>query len=589
MEKVMPANASELLIDTLVRCGVDRIFGLPGDGINGVMEAIRHRQDEVRFIQVRHEEAAAFMATAHAKITGKLGCCLATSGPGSVHLLNGLYDAKCDGAPVLALTGMPYHDLVDTFTQQDVDATRLFADVAVYSARVMSAAHVENVTTLACRAAYAKHGVAHLAIPTDVQEETLEDAQPSMRNAQHHTSLASSGVLQLPTPADVERAAALLNDSKRVAILAGQGAAGAREELLRTAELLGAPIIKALLGKAVVPDSHPYTTGGIGLLGTRPSQEAMEECDALLIVGSTFPYIEYYPKPGQARVVQIDRDASRIGLRAPAEIGLVGDARAVLEMLNARLKPHTDRSFIELAQRRMREWRTLLHESSSTAQDPLKPGRAARELGERLQPDAIVAWDSGHNTGLCARYIEAQEQQIFFGSGLMASMGCGVPYAIAAALAFPDRQVIAFVGDGGLSMSLGELATIVRYRLPIKVFVIKNNALGQIKWEQMMFLGNPEYECDLQPIDFAKVAEGMGLAAYAVTKADACGEVFDRALAHRGPALIEVPIDPNEPLLPPKRIEKYAANLQKVLSEGTAGAGEIQRALAAEPARTMLQ
>jgi pyruvate dehydrogenase (quinone) len=585
----MAENASDLLIETLIQCGVDRIFGLPGDGINGVMEAIRHRQGEIQFIQTRHEEAAAFMATAHAKITGKLGCCLATSGPGSVHLLNGLYDAKCDGAAVLALTGMPYHDLLDTYTQQDVDTNRLFADVAVYSARVMSAAHVENVTTLACRSAFAKHGVAHLAIPTDVQEETLDEASRSTRNAQHHTSLASSGVLQLPGLDELDRAAALLNGAKRVAILAGQGASGAREELLRTADLLGAPIVKALLGKAVVPDSHPFTTGGIGLLGTRPSQEAMEECDALLIVGSTFPYIEYYPKPGQARVVQIDRDAARIGLRAPAEVGLVGDARAVLELLNAKLKPHSDRSFIERAQQRMQEWRKLLHDSSSSLQNPLKPGRAARELGDRLRPDAIVAWDSGHNTGLCARYIEAQDEQIFFGSGLMASMGCGIPYAIAAALAFPQRQVVAFVGDGGLSMSLGELATIARYRLPIKVVVIKNNTLGQIKWEQMMFLGNREYECDLQPIDFVKVAEGMGLKAFAVTDAARCGEIFDQALAHSGPALVEVPIDPNEPLLPPKRIEKYAVNLQKALDEGTPGARDIQKALAAEPARTMLQ
>jgi thiamine pyrophosphate-dependent acetolactate synthase large subunit-like protein len=583
------SNAAELLLDTLVKCGVDTIYGLPGDGINGIMEALRTRQDKLRFIQVRHEESAAFMATAHAKLTGGLGCCLATSGPGGVHLLNGLYDAKCDGAAVVAITGLPYHDLIDTMTQQDVDQSRLFADVAVYSTRIMSAAHVENVVTLACRTALSRHGVAHLSVPTDVQEEELEDAEASSRNLAHHTSFLVAEGLQLPALDQVDRAVELLNSATKVAILAGRGALDAREELLRTADLLGAPIIKALLGKAVVPDTHPFTTGGIGLLGTRPSQAAMEECDALLIVGSTFPYIEYYPKPGQARVVQIDRDPARIGLRAPAEVGLVGDARAVLELLNAKLKQKSSREFLERSQERMQEWRKVLRDSAMLDQQPMKPGRAAIELSEQLADDAIVAWDSGHNTGLCARYVDARQGQVFFGSGMMASMGCAVPYAIAAALLYPHRQVVAFVGDGGLSMLLGELATIVRYCLSIKIVVIKNNTLGQIKWEQMMFLGNPEYECDLQPIDFAGVAEAMGLPGYRVALAEECGRILQQALAQRGPALVEVSVDPNEPLLPPKRNEKYVANLHKALDQGTAGEQEIRRALREQPARTMLQ
>lgn len=583
------SNAAELLVETLVKCGVDTIYGLPGDGINGIMEAIRTRQEKIRFIQVRHEESAAFMATAHAKLTGRLGCCLATSGPGGVHLLNGLYDAKCDGAAVVAITGLPYHDLIDTLTQQDVNQSRLFADVAVYTTRVMSAAHVENVVTLACRTALAKHGVAHLSIPVDVQEEELEDARASSRNLAHHTSVVAAEGLQLPQLEQVDRAAELLNSAARVAILAGRGALSARQELLRTADLLGAPIIKALLGKTVVPDAHPMTTGGIGLLGTRPSQEAMEECDALLIVGSTFPYIEYYPKPGQARVVQIDCDSSHIGLRAPAEVGLVGDSRAVLEMLNAKLQRKQSREFLERSQQRMKEWRQLLRESAMTDDHPMKPGRVACELSERLTDDAIVAWDSGHNTGLCARYIDAREGQVFFGSGMMASMGCAVPYAIAASLIYPRRQVVAFVCDGGLSMLMGELATIVRYGLPIKIVVIKNNTLGQIKWEQMMFLGNPEYECDLQPIDFAGVAEAMGLKGYRAVLAEDCGYVLDQALALSGPALVEVTVDPNEPLLPPKRIEKYATNMEKALEQGTPGAQEIRHSLGEQPSRTMLQ
>jgi thiamine pyrophosphate-dependent acetolactate synthase large subunit-like protein len=585
----MSATSADIVVDTLISWGVTRIFGLPGDGINGLMEAIRQRSEHVTFIQVRHEEAAAFMACAHAKWTGTLGCCLATSGPGGIHLLNGLYDAKADRAPVIAVTGLPYHDLIDTFTQQDVNLDKVFSDVALYSTRIMSPAHAETATALACRMALVQRGVAHIAVPTDVQEEPVNSTPRSSRNVAHHVSFFEAEAVRVPSTNDVQRAAEVLNTAHRVAILAGQGALGARDQLLQTAELLGAPIIKALLGKAVVPDAHPLTTGGIGLLGTRPSQEAMDECDALLIVGSTFPYIEYYPKPGQARVVQIDRDASRIGLRAPAEVGLVGDARAALEMLNAHLERKQDRSFLERAQARMRKWRELLHTSTMVDQTPMKPGRVARELSERLSPTAIVTWDSGHNTGVMARYIEAREGQRFGGSGLMASMGCGVPYAIAAALEYLTREVVAFVGDGGLSMLLAELATIVRYELPIRIIVLKNNTLGQIKWEQMMFLGNPEYECDLQPIDFAAVAEAMGMRGLRIEAAADCGPVLDAALGHPGPVLVEVLIDPNEPLLPPKRVERYAANVEKALLKGTPGAEQIRRALEQEPARSMWQ
>ncbi|HEX2528913.1 MAG TPA: thiamine pyrophosphate-dependent enzyme [Geminicoccus sp.] len=582
-------NGADILIDSLIAWGVDTIFGMPGDGINGIMESIRHHQGRIRFIQVRHEESAALMACAHAKITGRLGCCLATTGPGGVHLLNGLYDAAFDGAPVIAVTGLPYHDLVDTGTQQDIDHTKLFQDVALYTARIMSPAHVENVVALACRTALAGRGVAHVAIAVDVQEDSEDSVEPSPRNVGHHTSFARADELRVPHPEDIERAAAILNGGQRIAILAGQGAKGAKEELLRTADLLGAPIIKALLGKSVVPDSHPLTTGGVGLLGTRPSQDALENCDTLLIVGSTFPYIEYYPKPGQARGVQIDRDPTRIGLRFPVEVGLAGDARAALELLNARLARKDDRSFLEQAQAGMAEWRELLRSSVERPGAPMKPGRIARDLGDRLADDAIVAWDSGHNTGLLARYVEARPGQEFFGSGLLATMACGIPYAVAAALAFPGRQVVAFVGDGGLAMLLGELATVVRYRLPIKIVVVKNNTLGQIKWEQMQFLGNPEYECDLTPIDFAKVAEGFGIRSFRVEDPDACGLTLDEALAHPGPALVEAVIDPNEPFLPPKRRENYVKNLEKALEAGTPGREELQKALAEEPSRSLLR
>jgi pyruvate dehydrogenase (quinone) len=331
------------------------------------------------------------------------------------------------------------------------------------------------------------------------------------------------------------------------------------------------------------------TLGGIGLLGTRPSHEAFEECDTLLIVGSTFPYVEYYPKPGQARGVQIDRDATRIGLRFPVEVGLIGDARRTLRILNARLKAHANREFLERCQRRKREWLDLLERSLDNGTGRLTPGKLAREVGRRLADDALVAWDSGHNTGVLARYMQARAGQRFSGSGMLATMACAVPYAVAAALANPGRQVVAFAGDGGMAMLLGELATIVRYELPIKIVVMKNNSLGQIKWEQLMFLGNPEYECDLTAIDFAAAARAFGIRSFSASTPDDIGPALDAAFAHDGAALVDAAVDPHEPLLPAKRIEKYAKNLEKALDAGTRDAPEIREALAREPSRSQLK
>lgn len=585
----MARNGADILIDTLHAFGVDTIFGMPGDGINGIMEAIRTRPDKIRFVQVRHEEAAAFAATAHAKLTGRLGCCLATTGPGGVHLLNGLYDAKLDRAPVIAITGSPYHDLTDTFTQQDIDHSKVFMDVAEYTSRVMGARHMANVVSLACRHALGRRGVAHLSVPVDVQEEPLPHDHASDRNVPGHASLVPADGERVAPDAEIARAAALLNAGERVLILAGVGAQGAVDELLQTAELLGAPIAKALMGKGLLADDHPLTTGGIGLLGTRATQEAIAACDTLLIVGSTFPYIEYYPKPGQARGVQIDRDPTRIGLRFAAEVGLVGDARTTLARLNALLERKRDRAFLEQAQAGSRAWRDLLRTAANRDTVPMHPGRIVQEVGDRLADDAIVIWDSGHNTGLMARYVVAKAHQSYQGSGLSASMACSLPYAVAAALAHPGRQVVAFVGDGGLAMLMGELATIARYRLPVKIVVIKNGRLGQIRWEQMMFLGNVEYECDLQPIDFAAVAEACGIRAWALDDPADAARVAEAALAHPGPALIEATVDPDEPLLPPKRMEKYATNMDKALDAGSADADAVREHLAREPARTMLE
>jgi pyruvate dehydrogenase (quinone) len=585
----MPRNASDIVVDTLHAWGVDTIFGYAGDGINGVVEALRTRQDRIRFVTVRHEESAALMAAAHAKWTGRLGCCFATTGPGGLHLLNGLYDAKLDLAPVVALTGLPYHDLADTFTQQDVPLDRVFADVAVYNARITGAAQAEAVTSLACRSALARRGVAHLAMAVDVQEETGDSDEASPRGKAQTSGHQWQDGLRLPDPDAVTRAADILNGAQRVAILAGRGALGAKAELEQTAQLLGAPVAKALLGKAVLPDDHPYTTGGIGLYGTFGTHAVMAQCDALLIVGSTFPYVEYYPKPGQARCVQIDRDAQRIGLRQAAEAGLVGDAKAALEMLNAQLQRKQDRGFLEMAQAETRRWNEALRAAETSTRKPMNPAAPVAAFGARLPSDAVVVADSGHHTGLVARHMRMRPGHDFGVSGLLASMACAIPYAIAAGCAFPGRPIFGVIGDGGLAMQLGEFATAVAMRLPLKLLVLCNGTLGQIKWEQILFLGNPEFGCEVPAIDFARAAEAMGGRGFTVDDPAQIDAVLDRALAVDGPVIIQAMIDPNEPLLPAVVSESYAKHLEQALAAGTEGATEIRQALEREPSRSMMR
>src|SRR3954471_17579034 len=358
-EVAMTRTASDLFVDTLIDWGVEVIFGIPGDGINGIMEALRTRQDRIRFIQTRHEESAAFAACAYAKWTGRLGVCLATTGPGGTHLLTGLYDAKFDRAPVLAITGLPYHDLIQTYTQQDIDHTKVFQDVAAYTTAIYGAQHVRQATAVACRTALAERAVAHLAFPADVQEQSIDADEPSPRH-KADPDLAIYNSARQPDQAAISAAAEVINGGRKVAILAGQGAIHAAEALAQTAELLGAPICKALLGKAVLPDDHPYVMGGVGYLGARPSQQVLEACDTLLIVGSSFPYIEYYPKPDQVRAVQIDLDPKRIGLRFPIEAPIAGDARASLRLLNEKLARKPDRAFLEQAQAWKVEWLDVL-------------------------------------------------------------------------------------------------------------------------------------------------------------------------------------------------------------------------------------
>lgn len=559
-------TAADVLIETIADWGVDTIFGLPGDGINGIMEALRTRQDRIRFVQVRHEESAAFMACAYAKYTGRLGVCLATSGPGAIHLLNGLYDAKLDGQPVLALTGMPFHDLIGTHTQQDVEVDKVFADVAVFNQRIMGPTHVEALADLACRTAISYRGVSHLTFPVDLQEHEVKGA--SKRNVPHHTSDATASSARLPAEIDLRRAAELLNEGQKTVILAGRGAIGAGRELLEVADLLGAPIAKALLGKAAVPDDSPYTTGPIGLLGSRPSQEALEQCDSLLIVGSSFPYIEYLPKPGQARAVQIELDPARIGLRYPVEIGLVGDSRNTLQALIPLLNRQADRGFLEKAQAAHQDWQHLMEVRGTVRDKPMKPEVVAWELGKRLASDAIVSCDSGTVATWWARNVPAREGQMYSLSGNLASMANGLPYAIAAQVAYPERQCVAFVGDGGFSMLMAELATAVKYQLPIKIIVAKNNSLGMIKWEQMVFLGHPEYGCELQPIDFAAFARACGANGVTIDDPESCGDQLDEALRTPGPVLIEAVVDPFEPPMPPKITLDQAKHFAESLARG---------------------
>ena len=584
----MAQTVADLLVDRLIEWGVDTIFGLPGDGINGVFEALRTRQERIRFIQVRHEEAAALAACGYSKYTGRLGVCLATSGPGGVHLLNGLYDAKSDGHPVLAITGHTFHDLIGTHYQQDVDLDKLFMDAAVYTQRVMGPAHVVNVVDEAIRTAVVRRGVAHLTIPKDIQDWKSSDAIRSSANIEKHSADLLARSHPLPSRERLEEAATLINSGKRVAILAGRGCLGARAEVLALAEKAGAPIVKPLLGKAVVPDDSPYTTGGIGLLGTAPSQDVLQECDTLLIAGSSFPYIEFYPKPEDVHAVQIDIDAARIGLRHAVDVGLAGDCRDVLAALLPLVDAKEDRGFLEKAQARMQKWRGLLETRGTRPDKPMKPQVVTYHLNKLLADNAIVSTDSGTISTWSARYIDIRGDMQFSLSGTLATMANGLPYSIGAAVAYPDRQVVCIVGDGGLSMLMAELATLAKYGLNVKVIVIKNNVLGQIKWEQMVFEGNPEFGVELQPIDFAGVARACGIAGYTVDDPANITAVLREALEHRGPALVEAVVDPNEPPMPGRTTTEQALKFAEALARGQKDAKAILKTVFEDKVREVL-
>lgn len=572
-EKEEGTRTADIVAESLLDWGVDTIFGLPGDGINGFIESLRRRKDRIRFLLVRHEESASFMACAYAKYTGKLGACVATSGPGAVHLLTGLYDSKADSTPVVAITGATYSDMMGSHYQQDVNQLQLFSDVAVYNNMINSPEHAEMTVDIACRSAISKRGVSHLTIPIDVQERQLSGKYSRHKVAGHTSDVLASSII--PDLALIARAADILNSGQRVVLLVGQGALGAGKEVEAVSERLGAPIVKALLGKAVVPDDHPNSLGGIGMLGTEPASDAMEQADTLLMVGTSFPYIDYLPPPDRARGIQIDLQAERIGLRYPVEVGLVGDATLTLRALLPMLKQKENPEFLQSRQQAMRGWMDLLRKRSSTTDRPVKPQLVAAAVSEELEDDAIISVDSGTNTVWASRYIQLRRGMKFSLSGTLASMACGLPYAIAAQIAYPERQCIAFVGDGGFSMLMAEFATAVQYNLPIKVVIIKNNSLGMIRWEQMAFLGNPEYGVEFSPIDFAGFARSCGGRGYSISEPEEVKAVIRQAFAENKPTIIEAHVDPFEPPMPPKVDMEFVSNLAQSFAKGQPYANRI--------------
>ena len=561
-------RTADIVAEELLDWKVDTIFGLPGDGINGFIEALRRRQDKIKFILVRHEESAAFMACAYAKYTGKLGACVATSGPGAIHLLNGLYDAKADNTPVIAITGTTYSDLMNSSYQQDVNLIQLYSDVTVYNDMISVPEQAEMAVDIACRTALAQRGVSHLTIPIDVQEKKLSGKYSRHNVPYHHTSHAYVAET-IPSHSLIEKAAHILNTGNRVVILVGQGALGAGDKVLAVAEKLGAPVVKALLGKAVIPDDNPYTTGGIGLLGTSPSSDAMNEADTLLMIGTSFPYIDYLPKRGQARGIQIDIKAEKIGLRYPVEIGLVGDSKLILTELLPLLHQKYDLEFLKSKQDAMKSWSRLMREQSTRTDKPIKPQVIAKAVSDELDDNAIISVDCGTNTSWAARHIDIRKGMKFSVSGTLSSMANGLPYAIAAQIAFPERQSVAFVGDGGFTMLMGEFATAVQYNLPIKVIVIKNNTLGMIRWEQMAFLGNPEFGVEFSPIDWVKFAEACGGKGYAIKEPNEVKSIMSQAMKERKkPTIVEAYVDPFEPPIPPKVEMEFVKELAKSFAKG---------------------
>ncbi len=571
----MAELVADFVLARLTEWGVKRVYGYPGDGINGFLGAFDRADGKPEFIQARHEEMAAFMACGHAKFSGEVGVCIATSGPGAIHLLNGLYDAKLDHAPVVAIVGQQKRMSLGGNYQQEVDLQTLFRDVSEYVHTCMEPAQARHLVDRAARIARAERTVTAIVFPNDVQEEKAVESPPREHGA-IYSSVGYTPPKVVPRDADLDRAAELLNRGERVAMLVGQGAADATDEVIEAAELLGAGVAKALLGKAAVPDDLPFVTGSIGLLGTRPSYELMKGCDTLLVVGSSFPYSEWLPNEGQAKGVQIDIDPGMLGIRYPMDVHLAGDAKETLRLLNPRLTRKPDRSWCEQIEASIDEWWRLLDEWAHEDADPVNPQLVAHELSQRLPDGCILAADSGSSTNWWARHLRLRRGMMASLSGTLATMGPGVPYAIAAKFAHPDRPVIAFVGDGSMQMNgLNELITIAKYRerwsnQTLVICVFNNQDLNQVTWEQRVLAGDPKYVGSQQIPDFpyARYAEMIGLHGLRVDTPDDVGSGWDEVLSVDRPSVLEVVVDPEIPPLPPHITAEQTKKMARAMVKG---------------------
>ena len=565
------SNVADYTLARLRAWGIHRIFGYPGDGINGFLGALDRAGGDPEIIQPRHEEMGAFMATAHAKFTGEVGCCMATSGGGAIHLLNGLYDAKLDHQPVLAIVGQQKRFSLGAHYQQEIKPEILYSDVSEYVETVMHPAQARSVIDRALKVAVSQRGVATIIFPVDVQTSDAMSSPPREHGAVF-TSIGLSKPRVIPPEAELRKAADILNEGQRIAMLIGQGAAEAADEVVQAAELLGAGVAKALLGRQVLPDDLPFVTGSIGLLGSTASQRMMMDCDTLFMVGTSFPYSEWLPEEGQARGVEIDIDPRYIGIRYPMDANLVGDAAETLKVLIPMLKRKEDRSWREDIETEVREWHKVLEDRAHDPADPVNPQLVAWELNSRLPDGCILTADSGSGTNWWARQLMLRKDMMASLSGTLATMGPGTPYAISAKLDYPDRPVIAFVGDGVFQMNgMLELITIKRYwerfteKNPTLIFCVFNNQdLNQVTWEQRAEAGDPKYPGtqyipDVRYSDFARM---LGLKGVFVEKPEQVGPAWDEALAADRPCVLEVKVDQEIPPIPPhikKMLGKKAA------------------------------
>ncbi|KYF61889.1 thiamine pyrophosphate-requiring protein [Sorangium cellulosum] len=580
----MAQTVGEFLLRRLVAWGVRRVYAYPGDGINGIVAAFL-RVPDLRFIQVRHEEMGAFMACAHAKFTGEVGVCLATSGPGAIHLLNGLYDAKMDHQPVVAIVGQQDRAALGGHYQQEVDLVTLFKDVAHEYVQMASCpAQIRHLIDRAMRIARAERTVTCVIVPKDVQEMDAVE-EPPHKHGTVHTGLGYCSPRVVPKEEDLRRAADVLNAGKRVAMLIGQGALGAAPEVARAAEILGCGVAKALLGKAALPDALPWVTGAIGLLGTKPSWDMMASCDTLFMVGSNFPYPEFLPEEGQARGVQIDIDGRMLGLRYPMEVNLIGDSAETLRALLPYLKLKTDRSWRRRLEENVADWWKVLEARAMNDADPLNPQRVYWELSPRLPDRCILTADSGSSANWFARDIKIREGMMASLSGTLATMGPGMPYAVAAKFAFPDRPVVALIGDGAMQMNgINVLITVAKYWREWKdprlvVLVLNNRDLNQVTWELRAMSGDPKLEASqtLPDFPYAAYAEALGLSGVRIDRPDQVARTWDEAFRVDRPVVVEAVTDPEVPPLPPHITVKQARMLTTALLRGDPGARGIIR------------